>query len=887
MAQSISLPGSVVIQNSEYATGHRQYVSDASIRAPFAKAVSSDKDGQFSLAFAGVESGTPVRLTVSKPGFEVVNSKETEQVILGRQQRLQVVMADAQKLAEAQVSYYHIATESITRSFERKMAALRSENTALSDRLATVGREMNDTLRTLGDAMTALSQQRDAGIEQARDLAKRFAEVNLDDASALYRQAFAIFQRGQLDSVVILLNHDRLEHAYEKASAELKRIASAEQQARENMRQLYQSFRLKADVLRTSLDYHASLAVLERMKEILVSSTDVFDPVETVRVMREIGEMKYRMGSITEALHLFQQALDTAARLLPSDHLELGYLHGDIGETFWENGQLDSALAQQTIALDLQEKALGDEDGNVAGVLHDISVIHERMGDHKKALEFAERALAMVRKARGPEDPYTGIACTGTGMLHAQLGELEKADELVQQGLAIMLKVLPPNDPYLAGAYSKVGLVAYYRGDFAGTLDANRKALSACGSTLGRDHPTVGDLHYNIAAALGQLGAPDSALQEYHEALRIRLISFGRQDARVASTYTGMGNAQLSQGKILDAKAGFDAALEIQKNLFGSDDPRLWNTLTSLAAVFDRLGMPDSARYCYDRALEMLTRIQGPGHPMVGMLYSRIGTHDQDQGEHVRAIELFRKSLAIAVKASGGENALVADRHALIGMAYYSQRELDSAGAHLDTALAICHRFPNGNDALLARIDAGLALVMVARGEELDPALTLARTGRKLLEKSAGADPSKLVPAISACGQVLEAQKKYDDALEEYRSALNAALGSQAPNARDASRMRFYIGRTLYEKGDAAHALTALDSSMLAYPNGDAAWYRYRIFSDRGDGTGALERLIECARLRIAWPGTLSRERQETLDALKVLATKQERQDVLEEFHLN
>ncbi len=138
VGQSISLPGSVIIQNSEYETGHRQYVSDASIRAPFAKAVTSDKDGQFSLVFTGVENGTPVRLNVEKPGLEVVNSDEVESVILGRVPQLHVVMANAEKLAEAQMKYYNIATESIILNFGKKMDALRSERMTVADRLASV-----------------------------------------------------------------------------------------------------------------------------------------------------------------------------------------------------------------------------------------------------------------------------------------------------------------------------------------------------------------------------------------------------------------------------------------------------------------------------------------------------------------------------------------------------------------------------------------------------------------------------------------------------------------------------------------------------------------------------------------------------------------------------
>jgi len=133
-AQTIALNGAVAIQNSAYETGTRQYISDASIRAPLSKPTVSDRSGKFMLEFSGVASGTPVRLNVNKPGYEVVNARDLEAVVIGRTALLEVVMVEPGKLAEAQLHFYEVVTTTIEASYERRMRSLRDEQTALDVR---------------------------------------------------------------------------------------------------------------------------------------------------------------------------------------------------------------------------------------------------------------------------------------------------------------------------------------------------------------------------------------------------------------------------------------------------------------------------------------------------------------------------------------------------------------------------------------------------------------------------------------------------------------------------------------------------------------------------------------------------------------------------------
>ena len=50
--------------------------------------------------------------------------------------------------------------------------------------------------------MASLEAQRDAALKHARELAEKFAEVNLDEASEIYKEAFSYFQDGDIEKAL-------------------------------------------------------------------------------------------------------------------------------------------------------------------------------------------------------------------------------------------------------------------------------------------------------------------------------------------------------------------------------------------------------------------------------------------------------------------------------------------------------------------------------------------------------------------------------------------------------------------------------------------------------------------------------------------------------------
>ena len=126
-AQQIQLRGTVAVHNSKYVTGEVIYVQDAYLSAPFTVPATSDVEGNFVLEFVGLASGTALKIEAEKAGLEVVNTRELEEVVLGRKFPLRIYVAEKGKLAQAQTELYKISKQALFARRDALIARLRAD----------------------------------------------------------------------------------------------------------------------------------------------------------------------------------------------------------------------------------------------------------------------------------------------------------------------------------------------------------------------------------------------------------------------------------------------------------------------------------------------------------------------------------------------------------------------------------------------------------------------------------------------------------------------------------------------------------------------------------------------------------------------------------------
>lgn len=755
-AQSIPLNGVVVIQNSQYETGQRVYVSDASIRAPLAKAAITDKQGIFALEFVGVPNGSPVRLSVKKPGLEVVNSWDIAQVILGRASQVQVVMADPRKLAEAQEKFYRIVIDAAEAGYLRKVAVLEQQNVPLSDRLSVFSGEREQQVGTLLDAIELLTAERQRAMDRASELARQMATTDLDNASDLFRRAYGAFQRGELDSSLSLLNKERLDADYASARAHREKGGALIVQANEAIRQVYQSHGLKADVLKTTLDYRGALAVLDRMGALLQADKDAFEADAEYELALKRGMVldylvryadavaEYRKGRALTRKHLgdkntvqvrlmgqcawsliLSDSLDQATDLLEEalalmrgqeleEPLKVADLETALGTSLTHSGDPAGAKAHLEKALELRRANLPPHHPDIIHALNGVAIGHGELGEYQEAVAIY---LEMDELARSGGEPLNGFMLSSMGKAYMELGDLDKAASMLRSGRSLQVKEYGPRHPEVFLSYLNLSTCLWHQGKREDALALMDSALAL--NSLPEDHRFMGSFFHQKGYFLHESGAYEEALTAYERSLAIKQKLFGEMHQGVAITRSNIADLKQTLGDPEGALREDSLVFVIRESVYGPENPLTW--ATGCRGAVRLVGLErDSA------ALEMFGRY-------LPRLKEKVGY--EDHGQTGISVVTF-------------ENWL--------GLVLYRQGELDSARAVFEGTAEVK---PHGG------VERYLSEIAMAQGRDNDALTHALRRARLLGPNASNKDRTNVMEALRTIAIRLDRQ----DVLQEFK----------------------------------------------------------------------------------------------------------------------
>ncbi len=591
-AQTSDLHGVVVVQNSTYRTGKRTHVSGAGVRAPFAKATSSDATGRFHLRFQGVAPGVAVQMLVEKTGMVVVNTADIEAVIVGRAPDLTVVMADEKELMASREKFHGLAVASITASYEQRVQAISDEHVQLEQRLAVLSQEMGQELNDLSSAHELLEQRRDQAMAHAQDLADQLARVDLDDASTAYRIAYAHFDAGRIDSAIATLDPERLAGTYTDAMAQRDRGTALIAHANRSIKQVYHSYDLRANVLRTQLRFKECFDLSNTILDMARAEQDVLGPLEEASVLvgrnlllKDMGEYEQARVAVSQALQIHQRVLGGSHPKVIDDYLILANNAMDLGRSEEALIYVDTSahlLAQlpDGSAADLRQRVhltrasaltyLGEMQTAIAECHRAISAdtawefsagAHDNLGVLFYELGELDSAWVHIKEARRIEDPHlvandparvSGLIYLGA--LRGEQGHWDSALVYYDRAVTLLTQIHGPGHPQLAHLENNRSTALRMLQRNSEAREAIRHGLEIGEITGSRVPFTIGSLHFNLAWIHTSEKDLDSAAIVYGEVLRIWEPAFGRVHPAVADAY-------LFRGRVLEQAARFDEAL--------------------------------------------------------------------------------------------------------------------------------------------------------------------------------------------------------------------------------------------------------------------------------------------------------------------------------------
>lgn len=743
----------------------------------------------------------PVRLSVEKPRWDVVDPVGLERVVLGRTAPLTVALCEPEKLERTRLRFHGIATESITNRFEVKLSALRNTSMVLTERLRVARTELGDTTITLGEAMEALSAQRDAALDRVAEMASAFARVNVDDASDRYRRSYALFARGAMDSALTLLDTLHLGRDYRTAQAEKAQGRQLIAKANTSIRQVHESYRLRSDASNISLDRSGTLTALQQMQAIQEENQDLFDDLDRAHLLRSIGILYRELARLPEAHAALQESMDLFRKHYGTDHVEmstawiaLATLLEDEGEfraaaalydssmsyrnahpelggrmlcepmaglgnALGELGEYDSASVMLLKVRDLFISVGGAGTRDEAQFLNNLGHLISLQGRYTEALDLYMQSLAAYERLSAAGVPGLDLShvYANIGYVYGELGDYARALAYNDTCLVLEERMYGRMHTETAITLSNRAHIKSAQGRHADALVDYRAAYAFDSTLLGPDHFRVGLDHNSLANVLLDMGDAEGALAEFNEAARVIAGQLGENHPYTATILQNTAMLLDGMGRYAEAMENYRRALAIRKVHYGPVHGDVAESLSGIAIEWARMGQPDSCLWYCQGSLRTITTHLGNDHPRVANCEHNLASAYESLRDTAAAIGHYRQAYAIHRKARGPKDPAAVLTLSLAAQDALQLGRWDDARAWADTALA----------AAPATLAAWVRCRIAVHDGDPEAALEHAVKSLRLLQGAPDENKVKAAEVHKVLGPLAREQKR-TDVLKEF-----------------------------------------------------------------------------------------------------------------------
>jgi len=198
---------------------NKKPLSNVYIKFTDAIPTTTDDSGAFRLVFSGKKVGDLIFCEeIKKQGYEIVNKRELETLKISQTRALgfDIILAKIGVIAAAKREYYDVSDKALRASYNRVKNALREQVT-----------QSQISQMDYIEQMKQLQERYDRQRASLDELAEKFARVNFDDVSDLYREALQLFKDGQIEEAIKKLEDADLIARTNRRLAERERLRKA------------------------------------------------------------------------------------------------------------------------------------------------------------------------------------------------------------------------------------------------------------------------------------------------------------------------------------------------------------------------------------------------------------------------------------------------------------------------------------------------------------------------------------------------------------------------------------------------------------------------------------------------------------------------------------
>ncbi|MFI1681845.1 tetratricopeptide repeat protein [Streptomyces sp. NPDC020607] len=357
---------------------------------------------------------------------------------------------------------------------------------------------------------------------------------------------------------------------------------------------------------------------------LLAAWPPVEDTENTHFVLNQMALYLQGQGELRKAIDYFRRGVETAERLLGTDHPGTLTALNNLAGVYGLVGDVAREIHMYEHVLDARMRVLGPDHPDTLLSRNNVASASETMGDVARAISLYEETLAVRLRVLGADHPDTLMSRHNLAFAYKTSGDAARALSLYEKVLADRLRVLGRDHPDTMLSRNNIAGVYMERGEVGRAISMYEELLGDQARVLGTLHPNTLMTRNNVAGAHEAAGDVARALSLYEDVLADLLRVLGADHPHTLATRHNMAYAYEKAGDAAVAITLFDQVLADQKRVLGDYHPDVLKTRSNLAHAYRATGDVDSAVNMYEQVLDDSIRALSPDHPTTRLVRSNL-----------------------------------------------------------------------------------------------------------------------------------------------------------------------------------------------------------------------------------------------------------------------
>lgn len=609
VAQKVKLIGRVVLLNSKYNTGRKQFIKNVEVDCiekeyNYHGYKNTDNYGIFHLTFDSIPAGTTVKLNVLKEGYFVVYPYVIENVIVGMRDTLEIVMGNIEAINKDLELYSEFISSDV-------LALLKKDIQDINEKLKLSKGEQRTSLLFQRDKL----QERQVDTSVILEMARIFLLTNLDYAPDFIITAFQKFRKRDIKGAIEIMEQYRWDIL-------LQQTLEIDRYQRYNKYLIINGLKISGSYLYLKHNFESAISFYEKALSSINSFLDSESfSQEKILLLQDIGDAYIQMGHYQEAISFLKKSLAIKIKTNPSNNSAIAKSYYFIGTAYENYGSHDSALEYGLKSLELWRNDPTSKK-DVVKAYNNIAVTNGSLGYYKLQVQYMDSAILLYQEKADTLDSDYATYIANTGAAYGYFGEyiqrlkgsdsafkfFEKANYYNLRGLNLRKKILADSlHPLIAFSYSNLG-VSYFRlKDYQKATECIEKSIEIRKQTLDNLHPDIAVSYINLGFMYHEANEHKKELEYMLLALSIFMNALDSGASYVATAYGNVGWAYRDLKNYDSALVYFKKIPQIHK--MRGDSIVLITSYVDLADSYSLLGDNKNSGHYYSIALAITQKL--------------------------------------------------------------------------------------------------------------------------------------------------------------------------------------------------------------------------------------------------------------------------------------